>query len=436
MNLEESFNFLINYILISPLLCYLIFGMQILFKRYSDSGSSIDQILEQEKLIKEFKTKYTKSSLHQNLQNRELLAQRIAGNPNISGRFIAFALKHEISNLNYLIYLLKYSHNLVKVPDIEGKNKLQIVDSECHVLFKAFILPLIVGGFTVLFIYLKSNYEFFSNIVFGIIFLLLSVVFLWNSFPRLAVYLFEKNVKIANYHHKKCHFKNICYLIECAMSKPGSLHMSVTQILKHLEKQQMAHDDRYHKDVWVLSTQGKAKHMASHVGKYSGQILKEIRATDVDLEKVHKYVIDALIINFSYSNIFTYRLSNHLDARYLQHSSLEELRDNIANDYFFRKGYDAKKPVEHGLDLAMDMCILASQILKTVESLDHVEDHPFRANFNKYTIEIFEVLITLCFIYDIKNIDTLIADRMYEVEERHEFFEDYGNYKDGYKVIK
>lgn len=66
MNFEESLNFLINYLLISPVLCYLIFSLQLIYKRYSNNVST-DQILEQEKLIKEFRTKFTKSSLNQNI---------------------------------------------------------------------------------------------------------------------------------------------------------------------------------------------------------------------------------------------------------------------------------------------------------------------------------------------------------------------------------
>ena len=126
MNFEESLNFLINYLLISPVLCYLIFSLQLIYKRYSNNVST-DQILEQEKLIKEFRTKFTKSSLNQNIQNRELFAQKISRKPNISGRFIAFALKHEIPNINYIIYLLNFSSDLVKVPDIEGNNYLKII---------------------------------------------------------------------------------------------------------------------------------------------------------------------------------------------------------------------------------------------------------------------------------------------------------------------
>ncbi|WP_436912793.1 hypothetical protein [Acinetobacter schindleri] len=433
MNFEESLNFLINYLLISPVLCYLIFSLQLIYKRYSNNAST-DQILEQEKLIKEFRTKFTKSSLNQNIQNRELFAQKISKKPNISGRFIAFALKHEIPNINYIIYLLNFSSDLVKVPDIEGNNYLKIIKPKCEVVFKGMGSPLIIGIITLLFINFNYLYEPLSSIWIYAFFFIVSIVLLSRGFPYLAVYLFEKNTEFSDYIQKKCRFQNLCYLIECVMSKSGSLPMSAKKILKHLEKQQMAHDNRYHKDVWVLSTQGKAKHMAAHLGKYSGQILEKIRDLQPNLEKIHKYVIDSLIINFSYANIFAFRLSNHLAPTYLQLSSLEDLRDSIAKDYLSRKGYTKTKS-EHSLDLAMDMCILASQILKTVESLDHVEDHPFRPNFNKYTIEIFEILITLCSIYDISNIDALISDRMYQVEQRHEFFDEYGNYKDGYKEI-
>lgn len=432
MNFEESLNFFKNYLLISPVLCYLIFTLQLIYKRYSNN-SSTDQILEQEKLIKEFRTKFTKSSLNQNIQNRELFAQKISKKPNISGRFIAFALKHEIPNINYIIYLLSFSSDLVKVPDIEGNNYLKIIKPKCEVVFKGMGSPLIIGIITLLFINFNYLYEPLSSIWIYAFFFIVSAILLSRCFPYLAVYLVEKNTEFSGYNEKKCRFQKLCYLIECAMSKSGSSYMSVKQILKKLETQQMAHDDRYHKDVWVLSTQGKIKHMAAHIGKYSGQILEQIRDPQ-DLVKVRKYVVDSLIINFSYANIFTYRLSNHLAAAHLQLSSLEDLRNSIAQEYLSRKGY-TKAKVEHGLDLAMDMCILASLILKSVESLDHVEDHPFRPNFNKYTVEIFEILITLAYIYDISNIDALISDRMYEVEKRHEFFEDYGNYKDGYKDI-
>ncbi|MGN2486003.1 hypothetical protein [Acinetobacter calcoaceticus] len=434
MNFEESFHFFINYILVSPWLCYLIFGLQLIYKRYSNITSK-DQILEQEKLIKEFKTKFTKFTLTQNLQNREFFAQKISNQPNISGRFIAFSLKHEIPNLNYAMYLLNYCSKLVKVPDIEGNNYLRIIKSRCEVIFKGIVLPFIIGIMSLLFIYLQDNIKFVSDIWSYLIFFLLSVGILSHSFPYLSVYLFEKHTKFTSYHQKKCHLKKLCYLIECAMSKPGSSHMSVKLILKRLEIKQMAHDDRYHKDIWVLSTQGKAKHMAAHIGKYSGQILEAIREPQLELKKVHKYIIDSLIINFSYSNIFAYRLSNHLHSSHLQLENLNELIKAIAEEYLQRKGY-TEEISKYGLDIAMDMCILASKILKTVESLDHVEDHAFRSNFNKYTIDIFEILITLCAIYKIEDIDSLIEDRMYQVEERHEYFEDYGNYKDGYKVIK
>lgn len=446
MSLEESLYFFINYILISPLLCYLAFGIQLLFKRYSTNISS-NQLLEQEKLLKEFKTKFSKSNLNLNLQGRELYAQNIAKLPNISGRFVAYCLKREIHNINYVMYLFNYTENLVKVPDIEGNNYLQILEQKKNVLKKGVLFPFILSlaSVSIVFFYPAS-----SNIYILIIYLtffLFSTWFFLSFFPYLCVYLLEKNTECIFYEKHAVLVKNssnltqnvkspknLCYLIGCAKSRFGFLHMSAQKILKELEIKQMSHDDRYHKDVWVLSTQNKAKHMAAHIGKYSGQILEVIRNPEIDNVKIQKYVIDSLIINFSYANIFVHRLSKHLAPEYLQLSSLKELRNAIGQDYLNRKSY-TKEGASYGLDLAMDLCILASKILKTVESLDHVEKHEFRQNFNKYVLDIFEILVTFCFIYDVEGIEQLIADRMYEVEDRHEYFEEYGNYKDGYKVI-
>ncbi|WON79633.1 hypothetical protein OK024_12335 [Acinetobacter sp. UGAL515B_02] len=53
--------------------------------------------------------------------------------------------------------------------------------------------------------------------------------------------------------------------------------MSAFESLKNLEYKQLQHDDRYHKDIWVLSTQGKVRHMAAHIGKYSSQVLSAVR---------------------------------------------------------------------------------------------------------------------------------------------------------------
>ena len=234
MNFEESLNFLKNYLLISPVLCYLIFTLQLIYKRYSNNAST-DQILEQEKLIKEFRTKFTKSSLNQNIQNRELFAQKISKKPNISGRFIAFALKHEIPNINYIIYLLSFSSDFVKVPDIEGNNYLKIIKPKCEVVFKGMGSPLIIGIITLLFINFNYLYEPLSSIWIYAFFFIVSVILLSKGFPYLAVYLFEKNAEFSDYNEKKCRFQKLCYLIECAMSKSGSSSMSVKQILKKLE---------------------------------------------------------------------------------------------------------------------------------------------------------------------------------------------------------
>ncbi|WP_180103437.1 hypothetical protein [Acinetobacter sp. YH12134] len=453
MEINKSLVILINYIVITPILCYLIFGLQLIFKRYS-KDASVDQLLEQEKLIKDFKTKFTKSSLKQkqNLQARELLAQKIAKQPNVTGRFLAYCLQREIHNINYIMYIFNYTKDLVKVPDIEGNSCLQISETKCNIFRKGIFYPIIIGlGIILLITFFPASLSLLSLAGYLSLFILTICILLY-LFPFLCTYLLGNETECIFYEkisHKKKVFnkkkccnlqqgtkspKFLCYLIECARSNFGCMHMSVEQILKNLEIKQMSHDDRYHKDIWVLNTQDKARHMAAHIGKYSGQILEATRSAEVNEATVQKYVIDSLIINFSYANIFLNLVSKNLDSDYLILPSLEKLTDSIGRDYLSQKGYISELK-QHGLDLAMDMCILAGKILKTVESLDHVEQHDFRNNFNQYTIEIFKILITLCHIYEIKGIETLIANRLYEVEQRHVYFEVYGNYKDGYKVM-
>ncbi|MEJ5205977.1 hypothetical protein NK318_01165 [Acinetobacter junii] len=207
--------------------------------------------------------------------------------------------------------------------------------------------------------------------------------------------------------------------------------MAVRKILKTLETKQLLHDVRYHQDIWTLNTQSKARHMAAHIGKYSGQLLDSIRGTDSDSDIIQKYIIDSLIINFSYANIFLGLLSNKLDENYLNQKDFKELINTVGFSYLTSKGYSLNNG--SALDLAMDMCILAGKILKTVESLDHVEKHDFRQNFESYSIDLFEILLALCYVYNIYEVVQLIENRLFSVEQKNPYFKLYGNYKNGYQ---
>lgn len=207
--------------------------------------------------------------------------------------------------------------------------------------------------------------------------------------------------------------------------------MSAIDVLRRLEFKQLKHDENYHKDVWVLSTQDKARHMAAHIGKYSGQVLEAIRIRENE-ETIKKKIVDSLIINLSYANIFLSLISkqkfikDHLDS-----VNFDEFIHSIGKEYIHQKNYDDKENIN--LELAMDFCILAGKILKTVESMDHMEIHPYRESYNEYASSIFKILSALCKKFDIKEIEKQIEIRLYGVEQNNPYFMFLGNYKDGYK---
>ncbi|WEV50110.1 hypothetical protein OZX61_11985 (plasmid) [Acinetobacter sp. ESL0695] len=91
--------------------------------------------------------------------------------------------------------------------------------------------------------------------------------------------------------------------------------MSLVEIFDELQWKQKQHDKRYHEDIWILSVQNRAKHMILHLNKYSGKFFESLRENN--LEKLEGHVIDAMIINFSYANIFQVPISRNYEKKKL-----------------------------------------------------------------------------------------------------------------------
>lgn len=436
MSTNDFFKFIVNISLILPVIFYLIYVVYLLYLQDGTRLSSND-LMGKEKLIKEFKQRFLQQPVaDDDLQARELLAQRITNNSNISGRFVAYCIKREINNLNYISYLFTGAKKIIVIPDVNGNKSLQCNTLPPCIFFKGVILP----GLLAIAAYCK-NYYFddvnttYTILVIHLALFLIALFFLYVCcIPNLCALILTKHLEVVFYKQKNFKQDKICYCIGGICKKfilQWAPFMSVTKKLEVLENKQMFHDERYHKDIWLsLSTQGKARHMAAHIGKYSGQLLDNIR--NQSDEKIRKDIIDSLIINLSFSNIFISLLSKTLDESLLKSESFGALRDAVAKKYFSEKGY--VYPSETlGLDLAMDMCILSGKILKTVESLDHIEILNYRERFNGYTLDLFEIIMSMCYVYQIVEIENLIEKRLYEVELKNPRFGVFGNYKDGYK---
>lgn len=199
-------------------------------------------------------------------------------------------------------------------------------------------------------------------------------------------------------------------------------------ILETMQWKQLQHDERYHKDICVLSVSQRARHMIFHLVKYSGQLLDAVRMGNE--EQKLKCIVDAFIIVFSYANIFQYSIS---DLTVLASDSKFQW---VVRDFGLM--YLREKASQYGdegitpMDLAIDLAILIGEMAKTAEAFDHLEIHDFRENYNGYVKKAFGILTAHCMLADYINIDERIANRLHQVEKKNPFFKRYGNYMDGY----
>lgn len=437
MNWIDSVNFLSKYFLLYSIIVYILCVIKLLIYKYNPI--SLDKYLslgEQSKLIKNFSERYLEVKKDQEKLLREVYAQQLTTYPNVSARFVAYCIRRELPNLNFIFYLFNISHALVEVIDSRGEYSLRLRYT------KSVIWSLFIFGNVILLIYsiwvtlclslnLTSVLWVFCNILISIVIILITVLlYKVLCFILLVGQLDDVVYKDLSKPNKTCYISWCSCLFDTICCRNRKQKMSAFKILKELEFKQLQHDNCYHKDIWVLNTQDKARHMAAHIGKYCGQLLEAIRINQ-DEETIKKKLIDSLIINFSYANIFLCLVSEQLRrSSVTDQSSLDQLIHLVGQDYISQQKYE--ESANCCLELAMDLCIISGKVLKTVESMDHMESHPYRENFESYSLSIFKILSALCRKYEIKEIDKAIADRLFAVEEKNPYFSDLGNYKKGY----
>lgn len=203
--------------------------------------------------------------------------------------------------------------------------------------------------------------------------------------------------------------------------------MSLFNKLKNLQWKQLQHDEKYHKEICLLKVQERITHMTLHLSKYSSRL---VEATAFDHhEKSRSAIIDTLIIVFSSANIFGRPLSNLVLAESLYvHEDLNALSNNFLNNI-------EKTHLPIALDLAIKINTTTGIMCKAVESLDHLEELTFRKILLDCIADTFRYSLALACYLNIFNIEEAISDRLYQVEKKHMFFNELGNYKEDYKDV-
>lgn len=138
--------------------------------------------------------------------------------------------------------------------------------------------------------------------------------------------------------------------------------MSAQKYILSLQRKQLHHDEGYHQDILVLDTALRVKHMTLHNAKYSGRFIAA--KDDGDDNLFTRTLVDAFIITLATANIFGQDLSVELPA---DSPTLPELGAQLAAK---------SNPV---ISFTRTYSSLVAEMAKACESLDHLEDYPFRA---------------------------------------------------------
>ncbi len=131
--------------------------------------------------------------------------------------------------------------------------------------------------------------------------------------------------------------------------------MQAEHYIDTLQEQQRVHDELAHIEILNLPLDRRVTHMVLHFAKYAGRLIAGDRTTE---QEYRKLVVDTAIICLATANALAMRLSV---------SPLVTKAVSAASN-------DLKDPREMGLALATPM----SEMAKAVESLDHLEDYPYR----------------------------------------------------------
>lgn len=133
----------------------------------------------------------------------------------------------------------------------------------------------------------------------------------------------------------------------------------------NLQLQQHIHDKIAHADILGLSVDRRVTHMVLHFAKYVGRCFSMEQS---DKAAYKKLVVDTAIIALACANALQIRLQDHDDF--------------VETEGF--DGLDFSDPKKFGSAIAVP----TSKMAKAAESLDHLEDYPYRRCFEENTAKV------------------------------------------------
>jgi len=178
-----------------------------------------------------------------------------------------------------------------------------------------------------------------------------------------------------------------------------------------LQWAQLRHDQFYHSDILVLPIGQRVKHFALHMAKYVGHIAEVVENDDDNL--LEATLIDAFIICLACANALQLNLGEVLSSRSRPLArNLQSLGRQLADGL--------KVPNSDTGWLLRTMARCVGRLAKACESLDHIEDYPFRATMLDSTRSLVEVILAAACLRGIA-VTEKAATRIQSMEAKHIF---------------
>ena len=201
--------------------------------------------------------------------------------------------------------------------------------------------------------------------------------------------------------------------------------MSLFSQLEELQWKQLQHDEKYHKDIWLLTVQQRITHMVLHLAKYSAKLT--VAAFENNTTEFKSTIVDCLIILFSSANIFNSRIYDiSLSEQEKDFSDIKSLANYLIKSEHIKTSNDRL------CDFSRAITIQAGIMCKAAESLDHLEPFPFRQTLIESLGKLFKISLAALYSMTDEELEALLSERLVAVEKKNIFFNRLGNYETGY----
>jgi hypothetical protein len=186
---------------------------------------------------------------------------------------------------------------------------------------------------------------------------------------------------------------------------------SIKSRILGLQWVQQRHDDRYHRDIVILSIGQRMQHYTLHLAKYGGQLVGAIDAKNTELRS--RLMIDAFIIILASANTLNLSLGDAVNS----FNTKEQTSLLMAGQRFATElGYD----FDDDTWLIKEFARYVGSLAKACESLDHLETFPSRDAMCVALVSMFKLALADACLQNL-NLEECVAKRLSGIESKHIF---------------